>query len=108
MIFERMQRLGGQTLYYMVMLFFAVIFIFPFIWMVSGAMKPSSLIFQYPPVIIPPEPTLQYFFDVFRLAPFGRYMFNSFFVSSTVTVVALLLHAMAGYALARLQFPAGI
>src|SRR5699024_5366442 len=32
-------------------------------------------------------------------------MFNSFVVSAAVTVVALLFHSMAAYALARLRFP---
>ena len=32
-------------------------------------------------------------------------MFNSFFVSATVTLIALLFHSMAAYALARLRFP---
>jgi multiple sugar transport system permease protein len=36
---------------------------------------------------------------------FHIYFFNSLFVSLTVTVVALLFHSMAGYALARLDFP---
>jgi multiple sugar transport system permease protein len=35
---------------------------------------------------------------------FARYFLNSLFISSTVTIVALLFHAMAGYALARLNF----
>ena len=32
-------------------------------------------------------------------------MLNSFIVATSVTLIALLLHAMAGYALARLNFP---
>ncbi|WP_261133464.1 carbohydrate ABC transporter permease [Bacillus sp. Marseille-Q3570] len=32
-------------------------------------------------------------------------IWNSFIVSSVVTIVALLFHSMAGYALARLEFP---
>ncbi len=36
---------------------------------------------------------------------FHIYFLNSLFVSSTVTLVALLFHSMAGYALARLEFP---
>jgi multiple sugar transport system permease protein len=36
---------------------------------------------------------------------FHIYFFNSLFVSVTVTVTALLFHSMAGYALARLDFP---
>jgi multiple sugar transport system permease protein len=34
-----------------------------------------------------------------------RSIWNSFIVSTTVTVVALLFHSMSGYALARLNFP---
>lgn len=36
---------------------------------------------------------------------FLRSIFNSLLVASTVTVVAMILHAMCGYALARLRFP---
>src|SRR3954451_7619832 len=32
-------------------------------------------------------------------------MFNSFFISATVTILALFFHSMAAYALARLRFP---
>ena len=32
-------------------------------------------------------------------------MLNSFIVASSVTIVALLFHSMAGYSLARLRFP---
>jgi multiple sugar transport system permease protein len=35
---------------------------------------------------------------------FGHYFLNSLYVTLTVTVVALIFHAMSGYALARLNF----
>ena len=92
-------------LYYALLVLLALIFAFPFFWMVSSAFKPPALIFVYPPVLLPPSLSLDNFRGVFEAAPFARYMFNSFFVSITVTLVALLLHAMCGYALARLQFP---
>jgi multiple sugar transport system permease protein len=34
-----------------------------------------------------------------------RYIWNTFFVSASVTVIAVFLHSMCGYALARLRFP---
>lgn len=92
-------------LYYVLLVLLALVFAFPFFWMVSSAFKPPALIFVYPPVLLPPSLSLDNFRGVFEAAPFARYMFNSFFVSITVTLVALLLHAMCGYALARLQFP---
>jgi ABC-type glycerol-3-phosphate transport system permease component len=55
--------------------------------------------------VVPETPTLENFEYVFTQVPFARYMFNSFLVSATVTIVALLFHSMAAYALARLRFP---
>src|SRR5690606_35222686 len=57
------------------------------------------------PNIIPADPTFDNFRYVFTQVPFLRYLFNSFMVSATVTVVALWFHSMAAYALARLRFP---
>lgn len=95
----------GNTLYYLLAIFLAVIFAGPFVWMLSSSLKPASEIFANPPTLISPNFSFNNYQEVFRQAPFGRYMFNSFFVATTVTVVALLLHSMAGYALARLEFP---
>jgi multiple sugar transport system permease protein len=77
--------------------------VFPLIWMVSSAFKPGDDVYSLS--IIPNSPTLDNFRYVFTELPFPRYMFNSFFVSATVTLIALFFHSMAAYALARLRFP---
>ncbi|NWG18591.1 MAG: carbohydrate ABC transporter permease [Chloroflexi bacterium] len=99
------KQLLGSGIYYLICILLAVVFAGPFLWMLSSALKPANEIFANPPILISPNSSLNNFQEVFRQAPFERYMFNSFFVAGTVTVVALLLHAMAGYALARLDFP---
>lgn len=99
------RQLLGSGIYYLICILLAVVFAGPFLWMLSSALKPANEIFANPPILISPNSSLNNFQEVFRQAPFERYMFNSFFVAGTVTVVALLLHAMAGYALARLDFP---
>ena len=55
--------------------------------------------------LIPHHPTFDNFIYVFTQVDFFRYLLNTFFVSAVVTVVALIFHSMAGYALARLRFP---
>jgi multiple sugar transport system permease protein len=55
--------------------------------------------------LLPAQPTTANFLYVLTEVPFLRYLFNSFFVSATVTIAALFFHSMAGYALARLRFP---
>jgi multiple sugar transport system permease protein len=81
----------------------ALMTLFPLFWMVSIAFKSPAEAFS--PNLIPIAPTLENFVYVLTGVPFVRYMLNSFFVSSTVTIVALFFHSMAGYALARLRFP---
>jgi multiple sugar transport system permease protein len=95
----------GSTVYYVIAIALAIVFAGPFLWMLSSSLKPSNEIFANPPILISANSTLNNYVEVFRQAPFARYMFNSFFVAITVTSIALLLHAMAGYALARLDFP---
>ena len=74
-------------------------------WMLSSSFKPAAEIFTNPPVLISANFSFDNYRDVFARTPFGRYMLNSFVVAGTVTIIALWLHAMAGYALARLEFP---
>lgn len=77
--------------------------VFPLLWMISGSFKNSDEIFDSNP--IPTHPTLTNFRGVFTKLPFLHYMLNSLLVAGVVTVVALLFHSMAAYALARLRFP---
>ncbi|MDP9381003.1 MAG: carbohydrate ABC transporter permease [Chloroflexota bacterium] len=77
--------------------------VFPLLWMASSAFKGPAEVYSVNP--IPADPTLENFLYVFTEVPFLRYMLNTFFVASTVTVMGLFFHSMAGYALARLNFP---
>ncbi len=77
--------------------------IFPLLWMVSTAFKQETE--AYSINLIPANPTVDNFVEVFTEVPFLRYMLNSAFVSGIVTVIALWFHSMAAYALARLRFP---
>ena len=75
----------------------------PLFWMVSMSLKSRTKC--SPPISIPHRPTFDNFIYVFTQVNFIRYLWNTFFVSAVVTVVALFFHSMAGYALARLRFP---
>jgi len=96
------RRLGPALLFCFTAIL-AILTVSPLIWMISASLKPGAETFA--PNIIPSHPTLENFRYVFTALPFWRYMLNSFFVSGTITVVALWFHSMAGFALARLRFP---
>jgi len=90
---------------YMILGIIAVLMLFPLVWLVSTAFKsPSENIFQFPPQLIPSQPTFQNFITVWKTNPFGRYLFNSLLVATLTVSLNLLFCSLAAYPLARLNF----
>lgn len=79
------------------------VFLFPVLYLVLTSLKTQVDAFKYPPVWIF-TPTFSNYTEVFDLYPFGRFLVNSLVVASGSTIVAVLLGAMAAYALARFTF----
>jgi len=96
---------SDQILRYLVLILLTLIFILPVYWMASSALKGPQEIFSVPPTWVPKVRHWEHFRTVFEQLPFARWMMNSGIVSVTVTLVALLTHAMAAYSLARLRYP---
>lgn len=93
----------SRAWWFLLALILSVFTVFPLIWMALGSLKPGAEVLG--PNLLPSEATFDNFVYVFTQVPFLRYLLNSFFISATVTVVALWFHSMAAYALARLRFP---
>ena len=72
----------------------------PFLWVLKTSLTGEN-IFVYPPSILPEDPHLFYYVEVWYSIPFFRYLVNSVFVSAIVVVANVFLNAMAGYALTR-------
>ncbi|AJY47791.1 carbohydrate ABC transporter permease [Martelella endophytica] len=81
----------------------AIPFVFPFIWMLSGALKGQADVFASAS-LIPQTIHWSNFSEVFSYQPFARQYFNSLYIAVIVTTLTLFLSSMAGYALARLRF----
>jgi multiple sugar transport system permease protein len=76
---------------------------FPFIWMITSALKPRSEGVAYPPNILPQKPTLDFFVQLFQELDFGRYLGNTIGLV-LISMTGLLLMAMAGYGFAKFTF----
>ncbi len=112
-----------RYLTYVPVLLFAVLVLMPYLWMVLGAFKPVAELSKSPPTFYIEQPTLNNFYDPlggqkipnhvegifqrFQDTPggFGRYYFNSIFVTTCVTIGSLLLASLAAFVLAKHQFP---
>ncbi len=83
----------------------AFFMLIPLVWLVSTSFKsPSEDIFQFPPQLLPSQPTFENFVTVWQTNPFGRYLFNSTIVSVLTVALNLLFCSLAAYPLARLSF----
>ena len=81
------------------------IMIFPFLWMVSNALKENVFVIEYPPVLIPANPSLGNFVKAWTAQNFQLYALNSAIVASTSTFLTVFFSAMIAYAFARFKFP---
>ncbi len=110
---EKRNRLY-KALFYVAAAFFLVTTLFPFYWLLVLALTPSVRQADWN-VSIPllgevPFPTPQgfnvhAFVEVFQQVPFHLYVFNSFVLATTTTIIVLLLASLAGYVFGRLEFP---
>ncbi|WP_250126134.1 carbohydrate ABC transporter permease [Chroococcidiopsis sp. CCMEE 29] len=83
----------------------ALLMLFPLFWLISTSLKSTTEnIFQFPPQLLPNQPTFNNFVRVWQTNPFGRYLFNSTLVAVLTVGLNLLFCALAAYPLARLDF----
>jgi len=91
-----------KMIFYLVLLFAALSFIYPFIWMISASLAPESEIGKL--VLFPTTFSLDSYTMMFSKIPIGRALLNSILVSSMVTFGVLVFGSMVGYALSKLEF----
>ncbi len=82
-----------------------VIMIFPFLWMVSNALKENVFVIEYPPVLIPANPSIGNFIKAWNAQNFQLYFRNSAFVACVATFCTVFFSALIAYAFARFKFP---
>jgi len=83
-----------------------IIMIFPFLWMVSNALKENVFVIEYPPQLIPTNPSLGNFVKAWTAQNFQLYALNSAVVAVSSTFLTVFFSAMIAYAFARFKFPA--
>ncbi|MBM7650810.1 carbohydrate ABC transporter permease [Neobacillus cucumis] len=95
----------ASPLFYVFLILFVFVVMFPFLWMLISSIKPATELFgdkAFTPYTS--HPTLENYQSVFFEHPFLRYLWNSTVVSTITTVYAVIVASFAAYAIARLQF----
>ncbi len=100
----------GSMVMLLLLTMFALVLLFPVVFMVSNAFKPINELFIFPPRLFVINPTMDNFYDLFEilsdsLVPFLRYVFNTLFIVLVGSVGHILLSCMAAFPLAKFKFP---
>ena len=91
-----------KFLLYFALVLGAVIFLYPFIWMLFATVKPEMEIPGFG--LWPSRFTMESYRQVVAKIPVFRALLNSILVSFCITSSVILFSSMGGYALARLKF----
>ena len=86
----------------------SLFFIFPLVFMVMSSFKSNDSLLQdvssaraFLPV---GHLSLNNYWEVFNRVPFGRFLFNSLFVSTATVLLGLFLNSMIGFAIAKMEW----
>lgn len=91
-----------KTILYTVLILGSLIFLYPFIWMLSASVSPENEIGNL--IFLPSKINFNNYLVIFDKIPIGKAFINSLIVSGTITIGVLIFGSMVGYALSRLEF----
>lgn len=82
----------------------SIIFILPFVWMVSTSFKSSDQVYLFPPVWIPDRLRWENYIDSWNRLPFLNFYKNTLIIVSLNQIGTLLSSSIVAYGFARLRF----
>ena len=96
---------ASAILQLLLLILLALVVLVPLLWLVSTSLKgPAEDIFSSPPALLPSQPSLNAYVQVFGSNPLGTYLLNSTIVSGLAVTANLLFCSLAAYPLARMRF----
>ena len=98
------QNVAMKSAIYAFLLLGAIWVALPYVWMFVTSIKPVEEVQSYPPSFIVKHPTLSPYQELFRLIPILKYLWNSIYVATTVTIANIFFCSLAGYAFAKHRF----
>ena len=101
----RVRKIITKTIVYALLVFWALIVLFPFYWMLLTSLKSySSYNAEFIPKFYTLSPTLKNYVDAFTAVSLGKYFVNTVIFTLATTALMLLITVPSAYAFARLNF----
>ncbi len=97
-------KILSRIIRFIVLALIAVIFIYPFWWMVVNSLNNASEIFGKPR-LLPTSWRWENYREIFQVQPFALHYLNTLEVAILGTLGNIIVASLSGYAFARLRFP---
>lgn len=94
-----------RVVYYSIAVGLVIVLTWPFFWAVSSSLKEATEITARPPKLFPAYPQWWNYADVWRVVPFGRFLWNSLFVTILSMIGQVISATAVAYGFARFRFP---
>ncbi|MGG3310475.1 carbohydrate ABC transporter permease [Paenibacillus lautus] len=89
---------------HLVLILFAVIFLFPFVWLVMTSLKTPEEILMFPPSILPETFQWSNYKEALQAIPFTRYMMNTFLICMVNIIGQLFSAPLVAYSISRIPW----
>ena len=99
-----LRKTGLQIFYYVIVFLVGLLFLFPWVWLISTSLKPPSQIIEIPPRLIPnPVMWINYYYGVTYIN-FPRYLLNTLIICAVVVIGRVFSCTVVGYSLSRIEW----
>jgi multiple sugar transport system permease protein len=92
----------SKILIYVILIILALLYFFPFIWMISTSLKITEEIYQYPPTVIPKKITFENYRVAVTRMPFLRYFTNTVVISVLCAIGNFISGSMVAFSMSKI------
>ena len=93
----------SRVINYFLLIVLALVFAFPFLWMIATALKLPTEVYTIPPKLIPETITWDNFIQGWQYADFTRYTWNTFVVTTLAVIGTVISASFVAYGFARFK-----
>ncbi|MBN1402096.1 MAG: carbohydrate ABC transporter permease [Anaerolineae bacterium] len=94
----------GRLLIYVIIISGAALFMFPFAWMLTTSLKPSTQLYKWPPIWIPKPFTWSNYTEAWSQLPFAVFYKNTIVIAALNILGTLISCSLAAFGFARMRF----
>ncbi|ACM23941.1 MULTISPECIES: carbohydrate ABC transporter permease [Thermotoga] len=93
-----------KFLTYVILVFFALLSVWPFYWITKTSLEAGGNVYKYPPNLFPHPITFSNYVGAWKTVNLGGYYLNTLIIAGLGTFLNVLFSLMVAYPLARIDF----